>query len=446
MKYRKGLDIVTLIILCSLLLNFSKGGEYIFDDYKAEKLVEYSIDTQDEDTMYKKYIQTLLNEKLYSNRDAYDACHYLMVPMYYAFQSRNVEYINMFRENMEEFSGMAESDRKKFRELSDIDKYQYMYWVSEYMYLCTEYDYSVSEDLFRFMYEEMSAWTESYTGNWESTAGYGNMWELFEGLLSGEGYANGKSYEHVIVVNDLKVLAIICDLKYVYDENELQNIYDTQIFDNAVKYINQIMDSQITWYDDGTWQFQVGAWGDYPDYEFAGIEDKEKIEEELYLNGEYKVKDAVWDSNHFMQMPLYLRSYERVQKSEKKKADYVKLLRGLSKTFVKKVLVAPNERYNYYRLTNYMDGRNGLYRYGYHEDGIGYGPYQQSSEFLLGWWAFCDNDSIFEAYDFTSKQFPLNQDGKEIYKDPVTVRKQNPIFLMENYEQFLCFLAAKLKF
>lgn len=403
---------------------------------------EYSIDVCDEQTMYQKYVQTLLEEKLYDSRDAYDTCHYMMIPMHYAFQTENAEYIEMFKKNMEEFANMSATDKKGFENVSEVDRIQYMYFVTEYMYLCTEAGIDVDDKLFEYAYEIMETYVYSYKGSWESPADYQNMWELLDGLLDGVGYANGKSYEHVITGNDVKILAILCDLKYVYEKDRPGVTCRQEIFDNAVTYINKIMDSQVTWYEDGTWQFQVGAWKDYPDYQFAGIDNPEDIKEGV----DYTLDNCVADSNHFMRYPLYLRSYERVQSKQEKKEEYQTLILGLGKTFTEKVLIDPDEDCSYYRLTNYMDGGNGLYRYGYHEDAVGYAPYQQSSEFLLGWWAICGNEEISQAYEYTAKRFPLDEGGKEVYTDPVTVRAQNPIFLMENYEQFLCYLAGKLEF
>ncbi|MCI5920244.1 MAG: hypothetical protein MRZ75_13120 [Roseburia sp.] len=149
------------------------------------------------------------------------------------------------------------------------------------------------------------------------------------------------------------------------------------------------------------------------------------------LEKQYKVNVLLSDFNHI---------------KKEKISCYEKLSNGISKTFIDKVLKKPTDECPYYRLTNYMDGRNGFYRYEYHTDQIGYGPYQQSSEFLMGYWAFCtENDEISKAYAYTVSKFPFDDEGKKVYMDSVTIRNRNPIFMMENYEQLLCYLASELK-
>ena len=300
----------------------------------------------------------------------------------------------------------------------------------------------VSEEFFSFVCSEMKGVTETYTGTWKSDVEYKNMWELLEGLLTGEGYGNGKSYECAVTDFELFSLAILCDLKAVAEENSYARDTEKGLFYKAVNYVDRIFDSEVTWLEDGTWFLQMGVWRDHPDYLFAGIEDPDAI-----LEGEdYRVKDCTWDAGHSMRFPLFLRSYQRADKGDKRTKKYDKLLEGYGDTFVKNVLVAPDESCDYYRLKNYMDGGNGLYRYGYHEENVGIGPYQNSVCFLLGWYAFSDNDEISEAYRITVEKFPLSEQGKALYTDPTTVREQNPIFLMEEYRQFLCYLAGMLTF
>lgn len=432
-------QVCILLIFLWVLFHFS--GEYAFDNGKAEMLEPYSIDNCSEEQMYQYYIGTLLEEKLYTKRDAYDAAHYLMAPMHYAYQSGKSEYIELFQKYMENLASSDEKEKEYIRNLGDVDRMQYYYFLSEYMVLCTESGKQTDQDLFQFLYEEIRNYSESYEGNWESAAEYKNLWELLDGLMDGEGYGNGKSYEHAITGNELKTLAILCDLGFTYKSSKSELECEEEIFHKAAEYANRITDSQIVWYEDGTWQFQPGVNRDYPDFQFAGIEDPNEIKEGM----DYRMENVVGDSGHFMRWPLYLRSFQRVQDIERKQ-KYDRLLEGCAKTFLDKVLVAPDKTCPYYRLTNYMDGRNGLFRWGYHEDKAGYGPFQQSEAYLLGWWAFCGSDEIAESYEYTARRFPLDAMGREVYLDPVTVRAQNPIFLMENYEQFLCYLASKIIF
>lgn len=431
------------ILLALLLILYCSSGKYNFREREISLALEnYSIASVSEEEMYEKYVQTLLEEKLYNSRDAYDTCHYLMVPMYYAFQTQNQEYIEMFQKHMDRFAALTEKEKEAFREIGLLDRLHYMYFVTEYMCLCAENRVPVSEQLYSFVYSEMEDVTENYTGAWKSTAEYKNMWELLDGLLTGEGYGNGKSYECAVTDFELFSLAVLCDLKVIAEENSMDLEMERDIFSKAVNCADRIFDSQVTWQEDGTWFFQMGVWRDHPDYQFAGIENPDDIVE----GQDYRVYDCTWDAGHSMRFPLHLRSYQRASKKPERQKKYNDLLEGYGKTFVKNVLVTPDTSSNYYRMNNYMNGRNGLYRYGYNQDSVGIGPYQNSVYFLLGWYAFSGNDEISEAYCETAQKFPLDVSGKKLYTDPTTIREQNPIFTMENYRQFLCYLAGKLEF
>lgn len=442
--------IFVLFCFCIFLFHFAKRESNIEggvpgsfeDEENISVLKEDGFDESYEKKMYEMYVQGLLGENLCNARDAYDACHYMMVPMHYAFQSQNSEYIQMFQEYMDNFCLLLKEEKETFRSLSILDRLHSMYLAVEYMCLCSQHGFSVQESLFSFIYEESQEFTVTYTGAWESVAKYQDFWELLESLLSGEGYGNGKSFSNIITDIDLFLLAVLCDLKFVYENNEMKVDINRQTFIKAEKYVDRIFQDEIVWYADGTWELQVGAWRDHPDYLYAGISDPDKIIEGI----DYRVENCSWDAGHSMRFPLFLKSYQRASLSQKRIELYEKLVKGYGDTFVKNVLVEPDKTCKYYRMNNYMNGCNGLYRFGYNEEGIGIGPYQNSVCFLLGWYAFCGNDEVLETYRITARKFPLDEEGEKIYTDPTTVREQNPIFKSQTYRQFLCYLAGKLVF
>ena len=51
--------------------------------------------TKEEPSIYDTTVGILLTQDLWTERDTYDAAHYLMIPMHYAFQSGNAQYISM---------------------------------------------------------------------------------------------------------------------------------------------------------------------------------------------------------------------------------------------------------------------------------------------------------------------------------------------------------------
>lgn len=435
---------IVLILLASYIENSRNA------DFQEEKMIEHlqniNMKENSEEEMYEAYVKELCESDLWKERDAYDACTYLMLPMWYAFQTGEEEYIDLFTRYSNRFTEMYENMPMEFEDVVGVTRVQHLYFLSEYMSLCKMYGYEVSEDLFEIICAEMNTVIDTYAGSYKNSQGYQNMWEVLDGLLYGEGYGLGTSYDHVLTDNDMFPLAIMCDLIYVSDEfGEREK--DSDILSEIKKapvYVNQLMKKKVTNYEDGIWQFQVGEMTDSLGYEYAGIENADNIEE----GKEYKVDDITSDSSHYTRMPLWLRSFQRAQDSiENGIPEYYDfLLEGLGKTVVKNILVKPDENCKYYRMNNYTNGLNGIYRYGYHEEGIGYGPYEVSSTFLAGWYTFCGNDEIREAFIYTADRFPLDEEGEKIYTDPVTVREQNPIFLMENYKQWLCSIAGRLKF
>ena len=98
-----------------------------------------------------------------------------------------------------------------------------------------------------------------------------------------------------------------------------------------------------------------------------------------------------------------------------------------------------------------MDGSNGLYRYNYATVatvGEGYGPYELSGTFLIGWWSFTENDEIKSIYAQMAECFPLSEDVIKTYTGPNTTRKRNEFIELpdtwnKGLRELICRLAAK---
>lgn len=69
-----------------------------------------------------------------------------------------------------------------------------------------------------------------------------------------------------------------------------------------------------------------------------------------------------------------------------------------------------------------MNGMNGVYRYSTAAnvgEGKGYGPYELSGTFLIGWWSFLGDPEIDKAYGEIAKSFPLPEKVMMTYQGPV---------------------------
>ena len=113
------------------------------------------------------------------------------------------------------------------------------------------------------------------------------------------------------------------------------------------------------------------------------------------------------------------------------------------------MLVKPSPEFAGYRLRNYMDGENGLYRWGYKQFGPdqGYGPYELSFALLSSWWGFLPGPRARELFANVAKEFPLSPQLLQVYMGPPPkgrpAGRPNGI-LVDGTAKFLCLLAAEL--
>lgn len=165
--------------------------------------------------------------------------------------------------------------------------------------------------------------------------------------------------------------------------------------------------------DDGGWLFQSGWWQDHPDYLWAG-------HVELGANLPPRAVEGIAeDSSHSHRLPVFLANLARLPHSGPLAAV---ALSGLEVQFHRHVLVLGDESFPAPRLTNYMDGRNGLYRYGYETTGAigGYGPYQLSGILPEGWWGLLPGERTRQVWKQFAQSFPLPAKVVDTYVGPNT--------------------------
>lgn len=91
-------------VLCAVLAlavlrpwNATESHQVLFDvtEYRLRAPAPL---TDEEETLYAQTVSQLLTQDLWTSRDMYDASHYLMVPMHYAFSSGNDEKMAEFHQ------------------------------------------------------------------------------------------------------------------------------------------------------------------------------------------------------------------------------------------------------------------------------------------------------------------------------------------------------------
>jgi len=229
------------------------------------------------------------------------------------------------------------------------------------------------------------------------------------------------SYYRAITDEDLFALAIGADLSSVASRCGLPN--DSR-FNDVATLASLIFTNEVNETDIGGWVLQKGVWTDHPDYAYVG---NPKVLPQLTPA---KVYDISPDSSHSFRLPLFLVSFAcSAASGTAARAEFLRLRDGLAKQWTGKVVRMPDDGFRGIRMTNFMDGENGVYRYGYPTQGAGngFGPFELSGSFNLGWWSFLGT-ATFPAYSAQKAMLPLGEDVVRLYVGPNTTRTRNPLF------------------
>jgi len=358
---------------------------------------------------FEKIISELSNEKIWNNRDAYDMSHYLMIPMIYVYSSgdsKRVYFEKIFKSLNEKFGEVLSLDR--------LTKLQFLYFVSQYLVLKFQIiGLNLWEiNLAKKVEDEMLNIYLSGAWQWRVCGidKFQNMRERIVWKLKTKDVI--KSYCRAIIDEEMFTIGIAANLKII----GLENPHTDEILDLAY----QIFSQEIVWKND-TWLFQPGVWEDHPDYKYACYESLP-----LPQNPQ-KCKGIVSDTSHFHRIPLILLSLQLASRSYNEYEFYLNLRKTLMKHFLKNILVYPVENIDYFRTKNFMDGRNGFYRVGYPTVPEGYGPYELSTTFLLGWWSLLPGDKINSVYCDILNNIPFSEEAIRFYSAKETSRERHPL-------------------
>lgn len=230
------------------------------------------------------------------------------------------------------------------------------------------------------------------------------------------------SYACVITDHELFLFAVAADV----------GTWQNSVRSGASPLVTDVMRAALTVLRDRTvptaqngWLFQPGYWSDHPDYLFAGHTEKR---EDMVP---FPMQHVAEDSSHSHRWPLWLESLRSFYPVNSEPHRYITDLReGLHRQFFSQVLIPPTLAFRGYRTTNYMDGWNGVYRWGYETLGKsrGYGPYQLSGTLLAGWWTFLDSPAIRNVYSDVADQFPLSDEMRALYLGPDTARDRHELY------------------
>ena len=344
----------------------------------------------------------------------YDTAHHLMVPMYYAFLSRDNEKIDAFHEFFARFcEDVCGEDRYGFCvERLTVNHLQFCYFASEYLKLCAITEEPYASELYDFVYKFVSQEFESGKDGWTGLSGFRARVESI--LLHVEF---PRSFDSALTDVELYMLAILCDLRVTARLCDFEE-YDV-LGDAAILAYRIYTDSNIiTETENGGFLFQVGVWKDYPDYEYAG-------NLEIVPEMEPSTRDnIVSDSSHFARQALWLTSFQQAQEYREQYNLFQIRRKQLANQFINYVIHYVD---GMPLATTFMDGTFGVYRY---SDGVGYQGYSLSTTLLMGWWSFLDDARVCNVYKNILSLFPMTATLSNPYYDYMTTRERNPFFDM----------------
>ncbi|RZF51137.1 hypothetical protein EXE30_11200 [Acinetobacter halotolerans] len=317
--------------------------------------------------------EAYLSLDTWNTNERYNASHALMVPLHYAYKHNNQPLKKDFESNVSRFLKVGKNEiniRKKEERLSGL---QYLYFLSEYVGL------NENKELADYLLIQVRGiWNDIPAWQWGREP-FNNMKERISWKLQAN---KDVGYKRIIIDEEFFSFGIAANLTKIYPK------------DPVLKEINQYaleVFKQRSHFEDGRWLFDKGNYDDYKDHAFAGYVNK-FVKEKRPLTG------MVSDSSHFFRMPKILSSLQYSYPIGSYNFNLYKSYRkGLTKQFLNKVVhIRDNKIY----LTNYMDGRNGIYRWEYPSlgKGNGYGPYELTGSFSIGWWGFLENKEVSNLY------------------------------------------------
>lgn len=385
------------------------AGEAESEDITVKACIELPMDAEDR-ALWDQVITPYVAEDLWTDRDAYDAGHYLMVPLMAAFSIGSSVEQQELASFFERFASTANLSLIT----DDLHRVQFLYLAGRFLALSAASGtrHAALEDLVES--ETIRIW-ESPAWMWDRDP-FANMQDRLIWKVTSKNPS--LPYHTAIFDDEMFVMATAADL--ITAKRSLSLPISSSL-SAIVNTANIVFEHAFERTSDNHWLLQPGVWSQHPDYAYAG---NSKITLDM---PEMPVVGTASDTSHSHRLPLWISSLQMAQSDHWWSAYYKELKAGLAQQFVDKVLVKPSRSFPAWRTTNFLDGSNGVYRW----DGTsGYGPHGLSATFYLGWWSQLDSSEIQVAYKDAADRFPVSSDIAESLTGSITMREQYPIIKM----------------
>ncbi len=347
-----------------------------------------------------------LLDELWNDTYAYDAGSDFIVPLEAAFTLGRTDWQDQFAAHFARFAA-AHADGSPVP--AGIAGYQYLYAAVRFVALAREAGRPglVPAGLEPFILAEAR---RLWTTNWRAKVA--------------ARLANRPTTDYRQSIGDqpLFLMAITAELRAqerLRGQGERDPVIK-EILDTA----EQVLVADVRHATDGTWLYEPGVLWQHPDYLYAGRTEKVPGMDPLPVPG------IAWDSSHSHRFAYWLWSLERAEPAGSARQRTYEMLRwGVGRQLSATVLVPPTPSFPGWRARNFMDGRNGVYRWGYATHGAdnGYGPFELSGTLHLGWWVAAGTWRVRDAMAGMAEQYPLPDHVLATYAGPDTTRPQHPL-------------------
>lgn len=394
--------------------------------FSVENNIAQSIVTQNDNY---DIIKLYLEDDLWGKRDVYDAGHYLMVPLHYSYKYNNQGLKSSFYLFFTRF--ISEYEKSFSKNSNNLQRLQFCYLVSQYLKLHLQYDsYKFSDleiKLFEFLKKEAHYfWKEVTANNWKHSSFIKYKFIGFKDRINWK--LNTKkldetNFYRAIIDSERFLLAVAADLKYIIRKsNNISNTTsDIDEIDAIVAVGLRIYNQRVS-KEKNEFIFQKGFWTKHRDYKYAGCESLRCIE-----NGDNRVVNISEDTSHSLRMPLFLKSFEDGLDKAKDKKLFFALSNKLKSQLLKNVIKYKDSDSTCFYPTNYLDGSNGYFRYNYEtHKNEGYGPFELSETFKIGWWAFLEDQQVSDLYVLINSNLESRNPCEFVFQDK-TKRVRHPV-------------------
>lgn len=374
-----------------------------------------------------------------TSADTYYAGEQLMVPLHAAFKRGDLAWEKEFSDH---FRRLVQSRSSLTNVI--LSRVEYLYVASQFLVLAKQSGRSdlIPGGLDDLLFAEIrDIWYETPAPQY-AHAPFKGMKARIEFKLDHRNL--GLSFYRAITDEEMVVASIAADLRYFHG---FQRAAGETTLNDILSTAERVSKQEIVHDPDGGWLLQPGVWTDHPDFQYAG---NPRLEHGLR---KAPVAGIGTDSSHNSRWALFLRSLANAYPDgSPQNRLYSDLESGLNVQFFGKVLVAPSADFPCYRLKNFMNGANGVYRYGYATLGAdtGYGPYQNSAALPMGWWAFLETEQSRTVFRKMADQFPWPEQCVDLYLGPLPAGRQrakgdlDPKSSGVQFRYFLVRLAADL--